>query len=183
MRTATAALMCALLCATVSASNPLEGIPINMPDDGVVPRFNGVMTITHFAKASDSKQLLAQGTCTGTAVSADGTSDYSSGTPCHAVVDSINGVNPALLRGKPNRKLLQTCNILTLDLSGLFLDLLGVTVNIPALTVIIDAVAGAGNLLGNLLCAVVNLLNGLGGLAGLVALLNQIVTILQGLGL
>jgi hypothetical protein len=183
MKAATAhVFLCALLCATAGASNPLEGIPISMGDK-IVPRFNGTMTITHFAKAGDAKQLLAQGTCTGTAVTADGTFDYSNGTPCQAVVDSINGVNPASLHGKPNRKLLQTCNIVTLDLSGLFLNLLGLTVNIPALTVLIDAVAGAGNLLGNLLCAVVNLLNGVGGLAGLIALLNQIVTILQGLGL
>jgi hypothetical protein len=35
---------------------------------------------------------------------------------------------------------------------------------LPTRTLNITAVPGAGNLLGNLLCAVVNLLNGTGGL-------------------
>jgi hypothetical protein len=42
----------------------------------------------------------------------------------------------------------------------------------------ITAVSGAGNLLGNLLCAVTGLLDNPGGLA---ALLNQILGILSGL--
>ena len=42
----------------------------------------------------------------------------------------------------------------------------------------ITAVPGAGNLLGNLLCSVANLLNNPGALA---QLLNQILAILQGL--
>lgn len=37
---------------------------------------------------------------------------------------------------------------------------------------------GAGNLLGNLLCAVVNLLNGAGALAQIANLLNQILALL-----
>ena len=45
----------------------------------------------------------------------------------------------------------------------------------------ITAQQGAGNLLGNLLCAVANLLKGSGALAGIQNRLNQINTILSGL--
>ena len=46
----------------------------------------------------------------------------------------------------------------------------------------IVAVSGAGNLLGNLLCAVAGLLDGPGPLGQISALLNQILGILNGLG-
>jgi hypothetical protein len=42
----------------------------------------------------------------------------------------------------------------------------------------ITAVPGAGNLLGNLLCAVANLLNGTGSLSAIAALLSQILALL-----
>jgi hypothetical protein len=42
----------------------------------------------------------------------------------------------------------------------------------------ITAVPGAGNLLGNLLCSVTNLLNGGGALAQIANLLNQILGLL-----
>ena len=43
---------------------------------------------------------------------------------------------------------------------------------------VITAVPGAGNLLGNLLCAVANLLNGGGSLTSLSALLNELLAAL-----
>jgi len=42
----------------------------------------------------------------------------------------------------------------------------------------IDAQSGPGNLLGNLLCAVANLLNGTGPLGQITSLLNQILAAL-----
>jgi hypothetical protein len=58
------------------------------------------------------------------------------------------------------------------------LDLLGLQVNLNRVVLDITAVPGAGNLLGNLLCSVTNLLNNPAGLANL---LNQLLGILQGL--
>ncbi|MFW5469099.1 ABC transporter substrate-binding protein [Knoellia sp. CPCC 206435] len=73
------------------------------------------------------------------------------------------------------------CTILTLDLGPLFLDLLGLQVDLAPINLDITAVPGPGNLLGNLLCAVAGLLDGPGGaLGGLAALLNRL---LSGLGL
>lgn len=73
------------------------------------------------------------------------------------------------------------CSILTLTLGPLDLNLLGLRVALNPVNLLIEAIPGAGNLLGNLLCAVAGLLNGglLGGpLAGLLTsitnLLNSI---------
>jgi hypothetical protein len=75
------------------------------------------------------------------------------------------------------------CQILNLDLGALNLDLLGLVVTLAPVHLNITAVPGAGNLLGNLLCAVVNLLNG-GALGGLLTtLLNNLTVLLGGLGL
>jgi hypothetical protein len=51
------------------------------------------------------------------------------------------------------------CQILLLELDGLFLDLLGLQVTLDPVRLDITAVQGPGNLLGNLLCAVVGILD------------------------
>lgn len=73
-----------------------------------------------------------------------------------------------------------SCTILELDLGPLHLDLLGLVIDLSPVELDITAVPGAGNLLGNLLCAIAGLLDGNGPLAGLSALLNRL---LAGLGL
>ncbi len=74
------------------------------------------------------------------------------------------------------------CNILDLVLGPLNLNLLGLVVTLNQVHLVINAVPGAGNLLGNLLCAVAGLLNGGGALSGLLGqittLLNQILALL-----
>lgn len=52
-----------------------------------------------------------------------------------------------------------TCPVLNLTLGPLDLNLLGLTVHLNQVVLNINAVSGAGNLLGNLLCSVSNLLN------------------------
>jgi hypothetical protein len=51
------------------------------------------------------------------------------------------------------------CQILNLRLGPITLNLLGLAVRTNQINLRIDAVPGAGNLVGNLLCAVTNLLN------------------------
>jgi hypothetical protein len=73
----------------------------------------------------------------------------------------------------------QVCDILFLDLGPLFLDVLGLQVDLSEIVLDINAAPGAGNLLGNLLCAVVNLLNNpLGNIQGLLNILDRINTLL-----
>jgi hypothetical protein len=55
-----------------------------------------------------------------------------------------------------------TCPILNLVLGPLHLNLLGLHVDLNQVVLNITAVSGPGQLLGNLLCAVANLLNGTG---------------------
>jgi hypothetical protein len=75
------------------------------------------------------------------------------------------------------------CPILLLELGPIHLDLLGLVVDVSPITVEIVAQPGPGNLLGNLLCAVVGLLDGPGALVQrlqqLVTLLNAIIGLLS----
>ena len=73
------------------------------------------------------------------------------------------------------------CDLLTLNLGPLDLDLLGLRVALDDVNLLLEAVPGAGNLLGNLLCAVAGLLDG-GFLGGLLSnLLASITALLNGL--
>ncbi|TQM62677.1 ABC transporter substrate-binding protein [Humibacillus xanthopallidus] len=65
------------------------------------------------------------------------------------------------------------CKILDLVLGPLHLDVLGLVVDLNQVNLDITAVPGAGNLLGNLLCAVAGLLDG-SGINGLANLLNRL---------
>jgi hypothetical protein len=76
------------------------------------------------------------------------------------------------------------CSILSLDLGPLDLNLLGLRVALDPVVLLVEAIPGAGELLGNLLCAVAGLLDGglggvLGGLLG--NLLTAIANLLNGL--
>jgi hypothetical protein len=55
----------------------------------------------------------------------------------------------------------QACQILELDIGAIHLDLLGLVVDLSPISLDVTAVPGAGNLLGNLLCALVGLLDDL----------------------
>lgn len=67
-----------------------------------------------------------------------------------------------------------SCSILTLDIGAIHLDLLGLVVDLNPIHLNITAQSGSGNLLGNLLCSVSNLLNNSGPLNGVAGLLNNI---------
>lgn len=78
------------------------------------------------------------------------------------------------------------CPILHLDLGPLDLNLLGLHVHLNEVVLNIEAIPGAGNLLGNLLCAIAGLLDGvdLSGVLGnlLQNLIDALIRLLQGLG-
>jgi hypothetical protein len=60
-------------------------------------------------------------------------------------------------------------DILHLEFDPLDLDLLRLVVHLDEVVLDITAQPGAGHLLGNLLCAIANLLNGNGGLTAIVS--------------
>ena len=61
------------------------------------------------------------------------------------------------------------CQILTLTLGPLDLNLLGLHVVTNQINLLVEAIPGPGNLLGNLLCGITNILNPPGGLGGLLS--------------
>ncbi|HEU5074261.1 MAG TPA: hypothetical protein VFU02_08810 [Polyangiaceae bacterium] len=77
--------------------------------------------------------------------------------------------------------LLAACDVLFLQLGPLDLNLLGVVVHLDQVTLDIDAQTGGGELLGNLICAIVSLLDPLvflQSLALIADLLNQIIDLI-----
>lgn len=71
------------------------------------------------------------------------------------------------------------CGILDLVLGPLDLDLLGLQVHLDQVVLTIIAVTGANNLLGNLLCAVTGLLDGVAVIGQIIALLNEILDLFR----
>jgi len=128
---------------------------------------SGILRVT--GTYVNNNQLFATGVLNGTITDATG-----------AVTPIINQT----ISGLPVASVSGSCPILNLVLGPVSLNLLGLQVNLNQVVLTITAVSGAGNLLGNLLCALANLLNG-GNLTGLLTtisgLLNQILGILNGL--
>jgi hypothetical protein len=149
--------------ATVSAARQtFSGIPIPLSLTGINGTFQGTLTLTSFA-VNSAGDIVANGRLVGTAV-VDGVTTQ--------VNSAISGlvVTPG-----------QRCQILFLDIGPIFLDLLGLQLQTSQITVDLTAVAGPGNLLGNLLCALVGLLDSGGPLSTVQGLLAQINAILGGL--
>ena len=112
-------------------------------------------------------QMMAKGTFTGTVTDASGTTSEVTKAVALPVVSAAAA---------------GSCEILNLVLGPLDLDLLGLVVHLDKVVLNITAQAGAGNLLGNLLCAVAGLLDGglnlQALLAQIAALLNQLLGLL-----
>lgn len=126
--------------------------------------FNGTLNITQFATQTVNgvTQLVALGSVTGTLSAPNGLLQN---------VSVGNVVVPVLNVGN------QTCPILSLTLGPLHLDVLGLVIDLNQVVLNITAVGGAGNLLGNLLCDVANLLNPT-QVNTLASVLNQILALL-----
>ena len=75
----------------------------------------------------------------------------------------------------------RACDILNLVLGPLHLDLLGLVIDLNQVVLTITGTTGAGDLLGNLLCAITGLLDAASLGQQVVNLLNQLVGILAGL--
>jgi hypothetical protein len=140
-------------------STLLDGVPVTgtLPGGGT---FEGLLDITSLA-LDENGQLVASGVLTGTATV---------GGVVTAITQSFTDILADLLGDGPGA----SCRILTLDLGPLNLDLLGLVVDLSAISLDVTAVPGAGNLLGNLLCAVAGLLDGPGALLRILDLLDRI---------
>jgi len=137
--------------------------------DGTVQTLTGMFTIQRFARSH--KQIVAVGTLVGTLTSA------TPGSVPRTVVTQVSMplVNDA---AAADVMALASCDILHLVLGPLDLNLLGLVIHLDQVVLDITAETGAGNLLGNLLCAITGLLNGGGPLASIAALLNSLLDLL-----
>ena len=136
--------------------------------------FAGTFTPTKFSVVNGV--LEATGLLKGTLTDANGTSLGAVSQTATIPVDT-SAAAPNAAAAAPAAI---GCNVLNLTLGPLNLNLLGLVVTLNQVHLTITAVPGAGNLLGNLLCAVANLLNG--GVGGLLTeisvLLNVILALL-----
>ncbi|XVU28130.1 hypothetical protein ACQPZJ_14130 [Actinoplanes sp. CA-054009] len=130
---------------------------------GKTGTFAGRFTPTEFA--DQGGDLMATGTLTGTLTDSAG-----------AAVGTVDQAVTA-----PAFVAQATCRILDLTLGPLHLDLLGLTVDLNQVHLVVNAVSGAGNLLGNLLCAIAGLFDGTPTAGQLAALLNLLLALLGGL--
>ncbi len=140
-----------------AATQPLVTVPITgtFTDAlGGVGHFLGNLNITGISNVNNT--LTATGTVVGTLTN-------SAGTVLGSVLQTVS--IPLTASG--------TCQILNLQLGPLDLNLLGLTVHLNQVVLDIAAQSGAGNLLGNLLCAVSHLLDQ-SNLTAVANLLNQV---------
>jgi hypothetical protein len=121
--------------------------------------FAGNYTLDRFTTQNGA--LAAVGTLTGTLTDSLGT-----------VVGTVDQTLTTPLQATG------TCQILHLTLGPLDLNLLGLMVHLDRVVLDITAQSGPGNLLGNLLCGIANLLNGSAPASALATLLNRLLALL-----
>jgi hypothetical protein len=157
----------------------LTNVPVTgtLPDGG---SFTGTITATKISMDPVTRQLTMTGVVNGTAMKSTGDVVDVANQTFSAPV-SINRPGAAGAAGIMQPAAQASCGILDLVLGPLHLDLLGLVVDLNQVILDITAVSGAGNLLGNLLCAVVGLLDIPGALASITHILDTVNNILSGL--
>lgn len=154
----TALALATLVVAPTRPAHAAAGLSIPITGSGSGLNFVGTFSLEKFVRTDTG--VVAIGTLTGTVTNALG-----------IVTSVVKTITLPVHIGTA------TCEILHLDIGPISLDLLGLQVDLSRIVLDITAESGAGNLLGNLLCAVAGLLDDPGGLA---RILNQILGILIG---
>jgi len=154
-RALTLAVLCAFCTMTMASTGALAATTTQAPAaaphlptayvqgvDTLGNALSAVFTLQSFA--NQGNQLMASGVLNGTITSATGT------------VTQVTNQSATL----PVSGITASCPILSLTLGPLNLNILGLQITLNQVVLNIVAIPGNGNLLGNLLCAVANLLNG-----------------------
>jgi len=155
---------------------PISGTAVDKAT-GTALNVNGTFNLQRFAE-QDGK-LVGIGTLVANVTGGGATRTIAVGG---VVIPVAASTTPAAL-GAQAVTAQAVCDILHLVLGPLHLDLLGLVIDLNQVVLDITAESGAGNLLGNLLCAITGLLDPgtPGPLQQIVGLLNQILQILGGL--
>jgi len=158
--------------ANIGPFDRLTAIPLSAHAQG--QNFKGTLDIVRFEAQNDA--VVAIGTITGKVT---GKEIGNAPVLVENVVIPVSFTAP--VTGQAGRIRAQaTCQILDLTLGPIDLHLLGLRLQVNQIHIQLTAQQGGG-LLGDLLCAVANLLNPLGPLADLVAALNNLLAALGGL--
>ena len=155
----TLALMATLAIGSTAFAATATAAPVTAPVTGTTA--NGATfagTLTNIVFSNVNGVLTATGSLTGTLTSATG--------------QTIGTVTNLLISTRVTAA--GTCQILNLVLGPLDLNLLGLMVHLNQVVLNITAQSGAGNLLGNLLCTVAQLLDSNASVTALANLLNHI---------
>ncbi|MEW1806674.1 ABC transporter substrate-binding protein [Pseudarthrobacter sp. NPDC080039] len=136
---------------------------INQTIDGV-GTFVGSFTPSGFS--TQNGQLTVTGLVQGTFTDLNGVA-----TPVSQTLTTTAAAAPSTAAALASGG---SCDVLNLVLGPLHLNLLGLNVDLNQVVLNITSQTGAGNLVGNLLCAVTGLLDGGNGLSGLTNLLNRL---------
>jgi len=145
---------------------PVRGQVVDHPNAS----FSGKLVNPTVGYSATKDTLKVSGTLQGTLTKGDGTTKdvnqaFSTKAKAKTGSGDFSGVSAQAV----------SCSILQLDIGAIHLDLLGLVVDLAPIHLDVTAVPGAGNLLGNLLCAVAGLLDPNSALA---TFLNQLLAIL-----
>jgi hypothetical protein len=125
-----------------------------LKDDAPWGNFKGKVINPTVTYDADAQNLRIAGKLVGTLTRADGGVTREVSKNFNQVAELSSAANASDVTAQQRR-----CQILFLDIRPIFLDLLGLQVSLSRVTLDLTAVRGAGNLLGNLLCALVGLLD------------------------
>jgi hypothetical protein len=117
-------------------------------------KFTGTYTIDRFVRKGNKQYAVGtlKGRLTGRRVSREN-------VRIPVALARHQAAGASQLPGQPPNPLPNACQILDLELQPITLNLLGLLVRTSRIEVLIEAVPGAGNLLGNLLCGITGILD------------------------
>ena len=169
-------------------ADALSDVPVTMParfPSGEQAVFTGFFTASRVEVVTDGttgkRQLKVFGTLTGKVTRQDRTEVGIPATEVSGIVRRADG-GGSKSAFRPTQA---SCDILFLDLGPIHLDLLGLVLDVSEIVIDLNGVTGGGNLLGNLLCALLGLLDIpglLGAISNLLDLINAILNNLSGAG-
>jgi len=147
--------------ATPAPTATLTNAPLYDAAGNVIGSFTGTATLTSLAASGGSLvgNLLLNGTAVVNGIT----------TPVTNAIGTAAVATPT------------SCPVLALNIGQIHLNLLGLDVTLSAINLDIVAQPGPGQLLGNLLCAVVHLLDGTGTGGGLATALTNLLNTINGL--
>lgn len=160
---------------TIGPVDTLIGIPVSAKDSN--QRFRGTLTVLEFVEEGDG--VVAVSRLVGKVTKPNGKGKKKISRQVRVPV-LLPAPEPEAQTESAGVEAQATCDILNLVLGPIDLNLLGLRLQVNQIQIDLTAIQGGG-ILGDLLCAIADLLNGDRILRDIVGLLNQILGALRGL--